>query len=220
VNPPGVLKGTKEEMFGPLTHPIILVQTADQGETIFLVDVGLGGQNAARPMALIDGQVGKGAASPEVHRMVRMDCPGSAVTFGDEPSGWGLQLKIREPGDGWATLCFFTLAEYFLEDLKAMSFSVNKDGQNPQVGHVIVIKAETASGNRGMGVDDEEDLAKVSLFGPLLRRKLGDKVELLKTLSGEKDRVLTLRDVYGLSVTESDIQYLKPEASLAATPLM
>ena len=218
VNALAVLQGSKDIALGACTHVILLAQTVDQGDTLFLTDVGFGGQGPARPIPLVDGPAVKGAALPEMHRLVRMDHARSSLlpAPGEQPSGWALQVNTKNDDNCWLTLYHFTLEEYFLDDLQALSFSVDKSDQNTLSQFVILAGVQSASGTKGIELDDNEDLVKITLFGPHVRRKLGENIEVLRNLVTEQDRLLALREVYGLDIEDSAAQYLKPGVALPA----
>lgn len=209
-----------------LTHLVLLVQLPPSN-SLYLVDVGFGGNGPVRPMpfplSTLESQsplslssfqaeiehfsLVQGGAPPEQHRLTLYHHPLSALEPSALTADWALQYRCRgsEHQEDWSTLYIFKPIEVinhhdwipFAQWLSI--YPVDLFQENVLVAKYFIVDQDD---------DDDEEKVKIgrtTMVGNKVFRRVGARSEFLKEFKTEKERVRILRDEFGIVVEENEI---------------
>lgn len=149
--------------------------------------------------------------------------PSSASDRGD--FHWNLEYQTpnynTDTPAPWRVLVTFTENECFPEDAEAYSFLVcNKPGYFLQ-DYVLVVRhlfveeldqeglAEAAEEFAQYSEDERKTfVCEYILFGNTVKRYIGGRDSVMRTLESEADRVEALRELFALDVTEAGYRHI------------
>jgi len=205
--------------FSDPSHMVLLLHL--DSET-YMLDVGFG-LGPARPMPLKDLEAVLGAAPPEKHRLMKAAPPNSSIDTEADKAGeciaeeWRLQVNTdihRKPlpKDSWRTLYAFGRSEFFLRDFEAFSFFVAHRPGTIFWDRVNAVRWEAyGEGENFARVVLTKD-GKVMWYG-------GEDAKTLKECRSETDRIVALREYFGIRVDDGAEKYLRSEVRLVSLEL-
>lgn len=196
-----------------IAHMVVFVQIpGDVSNKTYLIDIGIG-IGPPRPIPLEEGVEVAGTTSPEKYRLVRAQHPHSALAP-DASLEWRLQTNITRnwellPGDGWRTLHQFGTQEFFLSDFEAFSWAVANRHQG--LFHETVLALLFTSNG------EEQMLGARVLVGSKVTARYGGKIEVLKELKTEEDRLLALKEYFGIEYSSSSLKHVSERGAALPT---
>ena len=206
--------------FTCLLHQIVFVQPSPDGTETYLVDVAWGATNLVHPILLSDNpaEVVCGAAPPEIHRLIRMAHPDSSIVDA-QLSNWCLQIRCGEFQPTWQNLYIFSEEEFFDSDFDIINFSccVRPAGDSKQwtvnrfYADILVVKHFPLSSK-------DAHMGRLLLVGKHIKRQIGDKVEDIATLKTEHERLIALREIFGMYIEKSDIEHIRGRVASLELP--
>lgn len=193
------------------THMVIFVQPDDRSNETYVVDVGFGSGALTRPIPLVagDASVVQGIGPTEVHRLAKAPLPHSSLTTsldGDGPSGqdiWTLEVwhgKGDHANEPWKVCYSFSELEFFPKDATDGSFVVNQSNSGIFASQVMCVKVFEG---------EEGRLYRKVLFGKHVTQQVDGESEVIRTLETELDRVRALREVFGVQLEDSAVDYIQ-----------
>ncbi|KIY45687.1 cysteine proteinase [Fistulina hepatica ATCC 64428] len=190
--------------FTSLQHQVLFVQPSLNGLETYMVDVGWGGSGLARPILLCDGCTVAGTAPPEEHRLVHGAHSESSVDY----CFWRLQVRCGQHQPQWRTMYQFSETEFFAADFDVWNYVGAQrppDGPlwrtNPFMAQVLCV--------RYFLTDDLGHMGRLVLSRDRVKRQIGDKSQVIRTLRNEWERIAALRELFGLAIEETDASYIQ-----------
>ncbi|KAF8510143.1 cysteine proteinase [Hysterangium stoloniferum] len=195
----------KPRTFSVPSHLCILVQfgggSPGNTQTTYLVDTAFGRSCLVHPLLLEVGQTASGAAPPEEHRIAQASDSDSSV-LGVE---WALEYRCGSDQPNWSTLYSFSETETPPSDW--IAYSQNFCARPPPVfkNNVVCLRffaTDTAGPNGAL-------LGRFMLMGNKVLKKIGTHAEPIMEFNTEKERIQILRDVFGIIIEETEIEYIE-----------
>ena len=158
----------------------------------YMVDVGFGGDGPTRPLPLTSGAVTRNLGTQEI-KLVNEN-----IVSNVDPGQKLWVYKIRNHGrDEWKDCYCFPELEFLPQDYEVMSYFVNNSPASWFTTTVVAVR---------MLLDEkgEEVVGKEMLWGAEVKRNMGGKTQLVKTCRTEEERIMVLRDVFGLVLSQED----------------
>jgi len=226
----------KAPQHGALHHAVIFVQmqfpSGEEGgffesNATYVVDVGFGIMNLARPIPLTENATVPGAFRGEVHRLVRAPSPQSSLEVprdvGVIHNRWNLEVaytsaKGPEEGTPWHRLYSFTEDEFQQADYDAASFSVSHmPGPGPFWNSVVCTRsflddATLQEGDEAQG-DEHRDILQLTLAGKEVRRRSSRGTEVVRAIGSEDERVRVLAEMFGIVILPEDAAHIQGRAA-------
>ncbi|KAF5364590.1 hypothetical protein D9758_005581 [Tetrapyrgos nigripes] len=221
-------------IFLPFVHMVVFVQPKDGSET-YLADACGGGSCITQPILLADGQTVMGTSPTETHTLIRSARPESSLAT--SPGGpnaaveWYLIIRHKKPsGDSSERVCYsFIEDEFFQADYDAANVSVYSSKHGFFADNLVCAKCiwlgdeemETLAGSENSEEIGSKTLTDVSISltyrymgrltmdGKTVKRHIGPRSEVIKTMEKETDRIEVLRDIFGVDIPPEEIRFMK-----------
>jgi arylamine N-acetyltransferase len=187
-----------------ITHMILFVNPSDSQST-YLIDVAFGARCLARPIKVEAGEMVKGSAAPEEHRLIRLAHPNSAI----EAEDWALQMRCGSMIPDWVVQYQFSINEFFPEDHEALSFALCKRPNRTFGVDILAVKCFHVEGEGNDGRIG--DLGRLSLALGRVKRVIGDQSSIIRECSTELERIQALRELFGIDIHDSDATHVKDQ---------
>lgn len=163
-----------------------------------------------------------GTAPPEEHRLTLGDHPLTSV-HGDKH--WRLESRCGTLQPEWRAIYQFTETEYFPADYNVWNHSGltrMSDGLWRSIfpEEVIAVKyffvnGDDESRRRCPSTQDEKfQMGRLIVWQDKVRRQVGDKMEVLRVLRNELERIAAIREVLGIEIADEDVKHIRPIAKL------
>lgn len=198
-----------------------MASIVDLDDDFWFVDVGFGGNGPLEPIRLKHGQVVYGQGKQR-HRLVKRAGARRGMDL-----GWAMQIgEVLDDGDTteldkdvksavievaedgkrvkWSDGCnFYPQVEFTERDYAVMSFatSTKKDAtfQSIMMCARMLREDEIPEEHKG-------EKGRIVILDKFLRRKIGDKLEILKEFACEEERVEALKEWFGIVVDRESIR--------------
>ncbi|KAL0566128.1 hypothetical protein V5O48_015889 [Marasmius crinis-equi] len=204
-----------EPDFTPQTHMVLLVQPIADSNATYMVDVGFGGSGIVRPLLLSDTEdnVITGTTPSEKHRLRKGSLPGTSIDYWV----WKLEclhVKQNDPSSEdesrWKWLFAFDEIERFPQDVDCSNHYVATRGSGTIFSNnVICNKYFWLDEAQLQKPNEERFMGTISLLGGTIRRTMGARSEVVKELRSEEERIVAIKEYFGIDVDEDGLQHIK-----------
>jgi arylamine N-acetyltransferase len=169
-------------------HMLNLVTIND---TRYVVDVGFGSNDALHPIPLKDGEF-------DLIAPVRGKLEYRALAHHSDPSQrvWVYSVQQSEQAP-WEDMYSFVEVEFFPEDFRVMNMTTSSAPQSFFVQNVMCMRVLLKE-----GTDEPEGV--IILHRDYVKRRVGDKVEILQMLETEEDRLKVLQEWFSITLGEDE----------------
>ncbi|POS70536.1 hypothetical protein DHEL01_v211068 [Diaporthe helianthi] len=216
---------------GDFVGPRHVVTVVKFGADRWVTDVGFGGDGMTAPLPLVrslgpecdEYPVHKNLGSQEV-RITRGLYPGT-VCGGEANKVWFYEYRNR-PEDEWNRYYAFGDHEASSWDLECANYWVSSNPESFQRKQVLVVKflrgscedawkeglieaADASSNSRSIMIPGVETCGKIMLVNGQLKRNLGGKTDILKICRTEEERVESLKEYFGIILSDEQKQGIK-----------
>ncbi|KAG2004911.1 hypothetical protein CC2G_003418 [Coprinopsis cinerea AmutBmut pab1-1] len=211
----------KEPTYASLTHAVIFVQPKPDSNETFVVDVGFGTLNLARPIPLSDdpGAVVKGAFEGQLYRLTRAQMGNSSVEVPPDVTDathrrWNLEETRSVDGtpQPWKRLYTFTEEEFSLNDYLDGSFVVS---QQPGAGvfwnNLLCVRCFVDEEDIDLDIS-QANWYRLVLVGSEVKRHDKNGTRVVKTITSEKERLEILGEMFGVDIPSEAVAYIKGRA--------
>ncbi|KAK0617587.1 hypothetical protein B0T14DRAFT_273133 [Immersiella caudata] len=160
--------------------------------TKYVVDVGFGSHNSPHPIPLRDGYEFTTIAPARGKLEYR------ALSCHSDPSQrvWVYSVQPSEHAP-WGEMYSFVEIEFFAVDFQVMNVPTSSSPQSFFVQNVMCMRVLLKE-----GTDEPEGL--IILHRDYLKRRIGDKVEILQILEVEEDRLQVLEEWFSIKLGEDE----------------
>ncbi|ESZ90040.1 arylamine N-acetyltransferase 1 [Sclerotinia borealis F-4128] len=177
--------------------------------TKYMVDVAFGGDGATKPLPLISGHAVQNLGTQEI-RLVYETIP---QQIDQSKPLWIYQYR-NGPDREWNSYYAFSEHEFLHEDFEIMNYyvSTNMSARNFQTKNVLIVafvKGRDEESEEG----GEKIVGKRMLVNGAIKENMGGRTRLVRTCEGESQRVEVLRELFGIRLTEEEINGI--EGSIA-----
>ncbi|KAK0755021.1 arylamine N-acetyltransferase 2 [Schizothecium vesticola] len=190
---------------------ILLTLPGDDSGQRYVLDAGFGGDGPTQPMPLVEGLVHHNSVGTQEVRYSRGWLGGKSrfVPPGDDRRLWIYEYR-NGVEKGWNAFYAFDADFEFLEgDFGVMSHYTSTAEASFQTRAVLVVRFLRGEGEDG-GVRVK---GKVMMAGPVVKRNLGGKTEVIKVCETEAERVDALREWFGIVLTEEEAGSIRGRVS-------
>lgn len=158
----------------------------------YAVDVGFGSNGPPHPIPLKDGY------EFTTYEPVRAKLEYRALSQHSDPSQRVWVYSVQEwPNAPWEEKYAFVEIEFFAEDFQVMNMPVMTAPQSFFVQNVMCLKFLLRE-----GTDEPEGV--LILHRDYVKRRVGEKVEILQTLNTEEDRLKVLEELFSIKLGEDE----------------
>ncbi|KAM0716683.1 hypothetical protein Q7P37_008128 [Cladosporium fusiforme] len=189
-----------------LNHMLNLVHFEDEW---FVVDVGMGAMGPNMPYPLSD-NFETTSIAPRKIRLQRRAI-GESYGAGEAPKLWCYDV-CYDPTHGadnkWIPTYCFTENEFLPQDYEVMSWFTSTHGSSFFTRFVTATRMI-------LDADQERIVGSVTLFKDAIREQKGSERKLVKEFKTENERIESLRDFYGIQLTEEERKSISPDSRLA-----
>jgi hypothetical protein len=130
-----------------------------------------------------------------------------------EPHPWLRESQTSQ----WNILCTFTEHESFLSDFIYGSFAVSnipEHGGGVFWNSIVCVRLFFLEGEeRPAGPESEVYMGKLILSGREVRRIVGPRSTMLRTVANDEERITVLREVFGMDIRLDDAQHIQGRIS-------
>jgi arylamine N-acetyltransferase len=165
--------------------------------TKYMLDVGFGGDGPTKPLPLISGHVEQNLGTQEI-RLVHGNIP--------EQTNKLQKLWIYAYRNGideeWNSFYCFPELEFLPADFEIMNFytSTAHTALNFQTRTVLIVRFLRV---------EQRMVGKVMLVNGEVKRNMGGKTSIVKVCGTEKERVDTIREHFGIILTDEEKESVK-----------
>ncbi|RDW59649.1 arylamine N-acetyltransferase 1 [Coleophoma cylindrospora] len=172
---------------------IVNIVTLSNGSK-YMVDVGFGGDQATKPIPLIDGHVVHNLGTQEV-RLIFDTIPSQV----DQSRKLWIYQYRNKPEQPWNSFYCFPEFEFLPQDFEIMNYytSTSSAEANFQTRRVIVVRFLR---------EGEEITGKVMLVDGDVKENVAGKTRLVKTFKTESERVEGLKTIFAIALTDEEIK--------------
>ncbi|KAL0961268.1 hypothetical protein HGRIS_006231 [Hohenbuehelia grisea] len=206
-------------------HMIILVQPSENSNITYLVDAGCAGSGPARPILLSDADdnMVEGASPTERHRLRRGLYEHTSP--GDYGIIWRLEVLHDKPDPPsavglWRIVHSFSEDERSQSELERANVSVYTAKQGWFWEKVICSRhfwldsQDNETDHPSEGLDQgTKYLGRLVIDGDTLKRHIGNRVEVVQTVTSERERARLLSDAFGIRIEEEALAYIAGRAA-------
>ncbi|KAJ4388234.1 hypothetical protein N0V93_008841 [Gnomoniopsis smithogilvyi] len=176
------------------SHMVNIVTIAGSN---YLVDVGFGAKEPIQPVPLKDGHEFTGLLSI-TGRLDLKHLEKHSTAARSDPSQRLWVYSVRSDAlSEWEEMYSFTETEFFPEDFAVMSYYVSTSPHSWFVQEVVAYRMLMDEGKNQL-------VGEVALHGNVLKTRLQGQNEDVRHLRNEKDRIKSLADEFGISLTERE----------------
>ncbi|KIJ43689.1 hypothetical protein M422DRAFT_252932 [Sphaerobolus stellatus SS14] len=189
-------------------HMVIFVQLYKDSNVTYLVDVGCGGSGPTRPILLSDAEDNTviGTSPSEKHHLTKGAHPKTSLAvqshneFNVVCTDWQLEV-LHENMDSmippsWRIVYSFSEKEWFSADF---------DSANLAVCAMQSYNSPLAPWQRHLG--------RLAMDRSAVRRHVGSRSEVLRTFTTERERILALRELFGVHTPDDDVKHILGRAA-------
>ncbi|KAF9260736.1 arylamine N-acetyltransferase 1 [Marasmius fiardii PR-910] len=205
--------------FLPFTHMLLFIQPAEGSNVTYFIDASGGGSSLTQPILLADGESVMGSTPSEKHILVRTSREESSLEV--SPSGdsglkveWRLFVNhLKDSGAISARIMYsFIEDEFFHVDYEAANVSVYNKKEDIFWNNVVCAKCFFLDDQQMEEIERQpslltaEDvwkrpyLGRLALEGRTIKRHIGKRTEVLKTMETELDRLEGLKEWFGIEI--------------------
>ena len=163
------------------------------------------------PLPLVDGFETVSVAPRKIRLQYKPIPEHSQEEEEDMQKMWCFDVCYAPTGDNsadkWIPTYCFTMTEFLPQDYEMMSWFTSTNVRCFFSRSILCTRMI-------MDEDKEEIIGDVSLFNDAIRRTVGGKREVVKTLTTEKERVAALKEFFGISLTAEQEAGISSEVSL------
>ena len=211
-NPDPEVRKTQGQTYDGWNHMLNLVRFDGQW---WIVDVGMGAFGPNMPFPLEDGFECESIAPRRIRLQWRSIPEHAAEREEDAQKLWCFDVCFTPPEDGeekvWIPTYCFTETEFLPQDYEIMSWYTSTHEKSFFTKVVITMKML-------MDEEGEKIIGDITMAGPHIRKTiggmLGGQKETLRDLKTEEDRILALKEIFGVELTEEEKQGIEPELRL------
>ncbi|WEW60780.1 hypothetical protein PRK78_006268 [Emydomyces testavorans] len=176
------------------SHMIIVVTV---GESKYVVDVGFGPKGATRPLLLKHGATSMRIA-PEEARLVKGSIPANTDS---EQKLWMFQLRSN-PEERWQVgYCFYEI-EFLPSDYEMMNFWTSQNPSSTFTKTLVCAKFL-------LNETKDDIVGNLFILNHLVKRNLNGRMEILRTLKNEGERVDSLRNLFNIHLQPLEIHGIR-----------
>ena len=181
-------------------HVVNIVTLPDGSK--YMLDVGFGGDQATKPVPLIHGHTIKNLGSQEI-RLIFDTIPQQV----DQTKKLWIYQYRNSTESQWNSFYCFPEFEFLAEDFEIINFFTSKSFRenNFQVRTVIGVRFLRGGDEEG----DTEIVGKLMLVNGEVKRNDGGKTKVEFVCRTEEERVLALKERFGIHLNEEEIQGVK-----------
>ncbi|KAI9641401.1 hypothetical protein NHQ30_010203 [Ciborinia camelliae] len=177
-------------------HIVNIVTLPDT--TKYMIDVAFGGDGATQPLPLISGHSIPNLGTQEI-RLVYETIP---QQIDQSKPLWIYQYR-NGPDKEWNSFYAFNEHEFLHEDFEIMNYyvSTNMSERNFQTQNVLIVAFVRGRDGEGR----EKIVGKRMLVNGAVKENMGGKTKLVRICQSESERVVVLREVFGIRLTEEEM---------------
>ena len=176
-------------------HIVNIVTLSDGSK--YVLDVGFGGDQPTKPLPLVDGRTTHNLGTQEV-RLVFDTIPQQV----DQSKKLWIYQYRNGPDLPWNSFYCFPELEFLHHDYEIMNYyTSNSVGEtNFQTRTLLIVKFLR---------EGENICGKIMLVNGEVKENMGGKTALLKTFKTEQERVDGLKNYYGITLIDEEVQGVK-----------
>ncbi|KAG7095709.1 hypothetical protein E1B28_006423 [Marasmius oreades] len=217
--------------FLPFTHMLLFIQPIDGSNATYFVDASGGGSSLTQPILLVDGESVMGSTPSEKHVLIRTARSESSLASslsGDSELKVEWRLLVNHLKDSGATstriMYSFVEVEFFEADYEAANILVYNKKEDIFWNNVVCAKCfflddkqmeeierqpSLFTANDGANVWERPYLGRLALEGRTIKRHVGIKTEVLKTMESELDRLEGLKEWFNIDIDPTAVKHIK-----------
>ncbi|KAJ6503873.1 arylamine N-acetyltransferase 1 [Mycena sanguinolenta] len=209
-------------VFHAFVHMVLFVQPTEGSNTTYLVDVG---SELVRPILLAEGETVMGASPSERHALLRAARADSSLESSPNSEApqkfeWRLESvhKDNTPLKSTRVMYSFIEDEFFDADFKAFNEGIVGLASGFFWENVVCAKYFWMDDNEVRGVDETVDMAaltplnrymgRISMAGNEVRRHIGARTTVLRTMKTEEDRAEALKEFFDIDIPREGFRHI------------
>ncbi|KAJ8082156.1 hypothetical protein PM082_008003 [Marasmius tenuissimus] len=219
--------------FITFVHMVIFVQPIEGSNTTYFVDAAGGGSCLTQPILLGDGESVMGATPSEKHSLVRTSRQESSLATRPDMPSYDPDLKVewrllvthlKASGESSTRILnAFIEEEYFSEDYQTTNVGVyTREDDIFWLGVVCskcffldekeseeVERQQTMFEIQGVCTTSTKYLGRLAIEGKTIKRHVGLRTEVVKTMQTELDRLEGLREWFNIDIHPDAVKHMK-----------
>ncbi|KAK1216613.1 hypothetical protein PQX77_020733 [Marasmius sp. AFHP31] len=219
--------------FLAFVHMVIFIQPIEGSNTTYFVDAAGGGSSLTQPILLENGESVMGATPSEKHTLVRASRPESSLATRPDTSSYDPDLKVewrllvthlKASGESSTRILYaFIEEEYFPEDYNTANIGVyTKEDDIFWLGVVCskcffldereseeVERQQARLETQGIRTASIKYLGRLAIEGKTIKRHIGWRTEVVKTMQTELDRLEGLKEWFNIDIHPDAVKHMK-----------
>lgn len=169
-----------------------------------MVDISFGGDGATLPLPLIDGYISPNIGAQQL-RLVYDTLP-EQNPLSDK--SWIYQYR-NAPEKPWNSYYAFSTNEWMPIDFDAANEWLYSNPISFQTQQVLVVKFVREKTKEAENGSEEKIVGKRMMADAVVKENMGGRTSVVKVCRTEPERVQVLREVFGISLTEDDVEGIR-----------